>query len=217
MYISVEGNIGAGKTTYIKLIADKLTTDYGLKVVIIDEPVRLWEQSGILELYYGDVSRWGYLFQTRVFHDRIKSNILAYENHKDADVYISERSIWSDTLFFKALEKAGKLHELEVSTYNDLWSMWERLMPYKPTFFIYLDTPIDICDERIKKRTRDGENAIDTKYLLNLKDEHDTLFLNTNIDVVTEYVYSDHRRDPFEQERLTNTIICKLRNIGFNV
>ena len=70
--ISIEGNIGAGKSTFLKIL--KLNLE---KIKIIEEPLIKWqniEQDGInyniLDMYYKDPKRWAYTFQTYAFYSR---------------------------------------------------------------------------------------------------------------------------------------------------
>ncbi len=64
--ISVEGNIGSGKSTFIKYL--KWFFRNNKKVVIVDEPVKEWEKikdkSGhsFLEKFYADTTKYAFSF-----------------------------------------------------------------------------------------------------------------------------------------------------------
>ena len=59
---SIEGNIGCGKTTLLKILEKELPT-----VSIINEPLGEWESIGgkvnLLDQYYKNPERWGLTFQ----------------------------------------------------------------------------------------------------------------------------------------------------------
>ena len=58
----LEGNIGAGKSTFLKILKNNLNVD------IIFEPTDKWQdvenEGNILDLFYKDTKRWAYTFQT---------------------------------------------------------------------------------------------------------------------------------------------------------
>ena len=62
--VAVEGNIGAGKTSFL----EHLKTSYGASGVIIvqDEPVENWRNlhgHNILDMFYNDQDRYAFLMQ----------------------------------------------------------------------------------------------------------------------------------------------------------
>ena len=113
--IVIDGIIGAGKTTTIKEIEkriEKINEDNKenkkykqLKVKAIYEPVELWKNIGALEYFYKDISRNAYSFQTFTYITRIASVIDEIYDNPDADIYILERSIWTDRYIFMELLK----------------------------------------------------------------------------------------------------------------
>ena len=62
--ISIEGNIGAGKSTFVNII-----NSHVFNSEIVSEPVEMWKAlqdldgSNILEKFYKDIPRWAYSFQ----------------------------------------------------------------------------------------------------------------------------------------------------------
>ena len=67
----VEGNIGAGKSTFLSILQRKLPVD------VVFEPTNKWQQVGedgnLLDLFYKDTLRWAYTFQSYAFISRIQS------------------------------------------------------------------------------------------------------------------------------------------------
>lgn len=73
LVLTIEGNIGVGKTTFLKLIKEKLRLDFE----VIDEPVDVWQNikqgdSNLLDLFYKEPTRWGFTFQTYAFMSRLR-------------------------------------------------------------------------------------------------------------------------------------------------
>ena len=77
MLISIEGNIGTGKTTLINLLKKK----FGGKntVIFVEEPLQQWldlkdsDGENILGKFYGNQERWSYSFQMHAFITRSKA------------------------------------------------------------------------------------------------------------------------------------------------
>ena len=174
-FIIVDGVIGAGKTTVISLIEKEINNErnnYGnLKVKAIYEPVKLWNDTGVLQYFYKDIPNHCYEFQTYSFITRIESVIEELYNNQDADVYILERSIWTDKYIFLELLK-DSIGELRMTMYNKWWSMWSYIMPMRVDKWVLLDTSLEESLRRINSRNRDGESTIDKEYQTNLYVKH---------------------------------------------
>ena len=71
-FISIEGNIGSGKSTILKIIRQNFP-----ELVILDEPLSEWQKVGenqninLLGMYYQDPKRWGFTFQIYAFMTRL--------------------------------------------------------------------------------------------------------------------------------------------------
>jgi len=72
-FISIEGNIGSGKSTILRIIKERIP-----ELNILEEPLNDWQSVGInkdvnlLELYYNEPSRFGFTFQIYAFMSRFK-------------------------------------------------------------------------------------------------------------------------------------------------
>ena len=75
-FISIEGNIGAGKSTLVDILKKILGKE--LESVFLQEPVDTWlntvneEGKNILDLFYNNQERWSYSFQMNAFITRLK-------------------------------------------------------------------------------------------------------------------------------------------------
>lgn len=66
--IIVEGNIGSGKTTFLKIF-NKSCTSERHKPLVVPEPIDLWRNVGgvnIFQLLADDPKRWSFTFQSYV-------------------------------------------------------------------------------------------------------------------------------------------------------
>lgn len=187
--ISLDGNIGAGKTTFLKEIRNKI---HGIRVV--DEPVGQWtalknaEGKNLLELFYEDKKRWSYTFQNCAILTRLK-NIQDAVNSVDTtvkgpQVIITERSVLTDKhVFAEMLYDAGDIDPLEWELYDTWFNIFGKQHPV--TGIIYISTSAVTSKDRIKIRNRQGEENIGMDYLKALDAQHKKWVDNTNIPVLT--------------------------------
>lgn len=173
--ICVEGLIGSGKSTLINDVITPILTSKGWRVTVIREPVDKWTE--ILPRFYSDPKRWAYHFQTKAFHDRVRESIKRWSKYKDTtDIFICERSVFSDTIFMKTLREQGNIDDMEWDHYVEWWIMWENVMPFTPDMFVYLSPSINEVMKRVKIRNRDGEEGVSQEYQELLQQKHDDHF-----------------------------------------
>ena len=172
----IEGNIGAGKSTFLKIVKEYLN------VQVVFEPHEQWQQvtegENLLEKFYTDTKRWAYTFQTYAFVTRV----VEQEKHARQNPYgvqILERSVFSDRYCFaKTAHALGNMSALEWKLYQE-WFSWlvEGYLP-KPAGFIYLRTEPTICHQRLIKRNRHEESCVSLDYLQQLHDEHEAWLMH---------------------------------------
>jgi deoxycitidine kinase len=179
--IFIEGNIGAGKTTFLRLIEKSGYFDnkYSNKnVAYVYEPVNEWQEykdnsgTDILTHFYQDQDKYAFSFQWYVFMTRIKAIDKAIES--GADILFVERSIFTDkNVFMETLFKKEKLHEIEYKIYMDLFEWISAKMFQYSYKFVYMQLSTDKCYQRILKRSRDAESVIEYDYLDLINRNHD--------------------------------------------
>tara|TARA_B100001094_G_C18141977_1_gene778423 strand:- start:238 stop:885 length:648 start_codon:yes stop_codon:yes gene_type:complete len=178
--ISIEGNIGSGKSTLInKLLENKEDLEYTLKrkVVLIQEPVNSWKQivdteSGkdIIELFYSDQKKYAFSLQILAYITRLRSVLESRKENPEA-ILICERCVYSDQkIFAKMLYSEGKISEIEWKIYMFWFDSFAE--ECKPEKVIYVNTEPNQCLERISKRNREGEDLIPLEYLKNCNRMH---------------------------------------------
>jgi deoxyadenosine/deoxycytidine kinase len=172
----IEGNIGAGKSTLIEILKSELKSDFN-SIVSVPEPVELWKSSGALENFYLDIHANAYQFQTYTFCTRIQALKQSYETNSNADLYIIERSPFSDRyIFVDMLAKAGHLSSLQMTMYETWWQTWLTLWPIRPTHFLHLNPGVDQCMKRTLNRARNGESSVTLEYQQALDNQHRLFF-----------------------------------------
>jgi deoxyguanosine kinase len=170
--LALEGNIGAGKSTFLKLLAKHLP-----QIHPFQEPVGLWQnenaEENLLDLFYQDMPRWAYTFQSYTFISRIKQHIKTLKE-VSKDICIIERSIYCDRYCFaKNCFEAGFISPLEWKIYTEWFDWLTEHFTARPQGFIYLKTDPSTCVERINERGRAEEKTIAFSYLESLHAKHE--------------------------------------------
>ncbi|GFH27172.1 predicted protein [Haematococcus lacustris] len=118
--LSVEGNISAGKSTFLRIIQNAASLQAKLQVV--PEPVDKWQDVGqqhvnLLGEFYKDPHRFAYTFQNYVFLTRVVQERDSYV--QPAPCRVLERSVFSDRMVFvRAGHAAGYITDTELSIYD---------------------------------------------------------------------------------------------------
>jgi deoxyadenosine/deoxycytidine kinase len=187
LIINIEGNIGTGKSTILQKLQDELEIHHKNKVLFLKEPVDKWdtikdsEDTTILKHFYQDSEKYAFPFQIMACCTRIANLKNAINDNPDCKIIICERSIEADAnIFAKMLYDDGVMNEMEYKIYNLFYDEHKDL--YQPTGYVYLDTTADVCLNRIKKRSRDGESNIALEYLQRCQTYHDVWLKNKDLE-----------------------------------
>jgi deoxyadenosine/deoxycytidine kinase len=162
----VSGNIGEGKTTLIKELVERVQGAHRLV-----ECVEQWQP--LLKDFYDAPKGNAYPLQTEIFRTAMQQH---EQVPSDARIVISERTFIDHKLFELLQFRAGNITANQHNAYLSWADLWTRYVPYPLTGVIYLRTGTDECLERIRRRHRDGENAITLDYLDSLQKVHDEMF-----------------------------------------
>jgi deoxyguanosine kinase len=171
-FIVIDGVISAGKTTLIRLVEEKLNRENpSIRVQAIYEPVDIWNTTGALQYFYDDVPARAYEFQTYTYITRIARIIDDIANKPPADVYLLERSIWTDRFIFMELlrEHVG---DLRMAMYAQWCELWAYIMPMRVDKWVFLDTSLEESLRRIKVRNREAESGVSVEYQTALYNKH---------------------------------------------
>lgn len=191
-YISVDGNIGSGKSTLISLLQRVCPRH----IKLLHEPVGDWEELrdgagvSLLKNFYASPSQYGSTFQMVALFTRARTLLSALSNTAYSTV-ISERSIFTDRdVFAQMLFSDGTLSSMDYNAYILMFNWFKTQLKLKtPPITIFLNTSPEVCLERIRNRHRDGECSIQLPYLQQLHEQH-LAYLTT---VPTKFVIDGNR------------------------
>ena len=182
-YISVDGNIGGGKST---LLAELKQIWAGKPIVFVREPVDEWEKikdengTNILEKFYKDQEKYSFSFQMVAFISRLKLLKEAVENNPNS-IIITERSLYTDKMVFaKMLYNSNKIEHINYMIYLNWFETFSNNYPLNK--IIYIKTDPEVCLSRIEKRSRKGENNIPLSYLTDCDKYHEEMINNLSVE-----------------------------------
>ncbi len=161
MHIGIAGNIGCGKTTLTRMLAEHYGWTTKFEAV---------SYNPYLEDYYKDIQRWSFNLETYFLTQRFKDVLEIANSDK---TIIQDRTIFEGVHIFVANNKAmGNLTDRDYSTYMDLFDLMMSLVK-APDLLIYLKSSIPHLVGQIQKRGREYEKGISIEYLtgLNLRYE----------------------------------------------
>ncbi|CAH2301478.1 deoxycytidine kinase [Pelobates cultripes] len=233
--ISIEGNIAAGKSTFVSILK-KCNDDWD----VVPEPIARWcnvqscqnefeelstsQKSGgnLLQMMYEKPDRWSFTFQSYACLSRIRAQLKAFGGKlKEAEnpVLFFERSVYSDRYIFASnLFEAECMNETEWTVYQD-WHEWMNNQfgaDLELDGIIYLRANPEKCLNRIYSRGREEEQGIPVEYLEKLHYKHEcwlhhrTMRMESNylqeIPILTLDVNEDFKDDEQKQEHLIEKV-----------
>jgi deoxyadenosine/deoxycytidine kinase len=166
-YITIEGNIGAGKTTLAYMLSKALNAR-----LILEE----FADNPFLEKFYENPSQYAFSLELFFMAERYKQ-LKDLVNQQDLFHSITV----SDYLFTKCLLFAKvNLPDDEFKLYQKLF---ETMHPQiiQPDILIYLHAPVNKLQENIKKRNRSYELNIKNDYLFNIQETYTQYIKQHNI------------------------------------
>lgn len=169
MFVVVAGNIGSGKTTLTKKLAERLNWRPNFESV---------QDNPYLEDFYQDMERWSFPLQVYFLTHRFNTH-RSIESSSNSE--IQDRSIYEDAnIFARALFEQKCISTRDYENYCKLYqSMIEFLKA--PDLMICLKRSIPKLQERIKMRGRDYEQSISVDYLTRLNRYYDDWYENYNL------------------------------------
>jgi len=172
---SIEGNIGSGKSTLVKVLSEKLHHIAHTPVIYVQEPVSEWnnikDRDGktILEKFYADQPKYAFSFQMMAYISRLALLKRVIKENPNA-ILITERSVFTDKeVFAKMLYDEGKIEEVNYQIYLKWFDEFIEDIPI--TGLIYINTTPEKSKERVDIRARPGEN-IPLEYLKQCHNYH---------------------------------------------
>ena len=165
-FISVAGNIGSGKSSLTRMIADEFKwTPYFESV----------QNNPYLSDFYSDMKRWSFQLQVFFLSHRFNAHRKIIESKKSV---IQDRSIYEDVeIFARNLYLMGRMEKRDYNNYRALF--YEMISYLKaPDLVVYLKADVKTLVKQIKQRGRDFEKSIEKKYLERLNRSYTTWIKN---------------------------------------
>ena len=196
MYFSIEGVIGAGKTSLARLLQPAFQAQLLLEV---------FEENPFLSDFYTDRAR--YAFQTQIFF--LLSRY--HQQRENVDQILSEgQALIGDYTFEKdALFARINLSGDELETYNRVHAALAEKIT-KPDLIVYLRANTGTLMQRVALRDRPYERQIEESYMDQLNKAYDDYFLNQKDHhspvLIIDTNQMDFVRRPEDLQRVENRI-----------
>lgn len=185
-YISIEGNIGAGKTT----LSTRISEDFNAKLIL-----ERFADNPFLPKFYNDPIRYAFPLEVSFLTDRFKQltdDLSQFDLFKD--FVIADYHIFKSLIFAKVT-----LGEDEYKLYKTMFDIIYKEMP-KPDLYVYLYQNPERLLKNIKLRGRSYEQDIKSEYLERIN--HGYLdYIKTQTDLnsiiidVSEYDFVENQED----------------------
>ncbi|MDB4894152.1 MAG: deoxynucleoside kinase [Firmicutes bacterium] len=160
-FVTVIGNVGAGKSTLTRALTEVLGYDASFERV---------DNNPYLSDFYQDQKAWGFHLQIYFLGQRYKDITKIQDAGRN---HMQDRSIYEDVeIFARSLHDSGKMTDRDYQTYHDLFQhMVGQLI--KPDLAIYLTGSLDTILRRIALRGRESEKAVPTAYWAQLHERYE--------------------------------------------
>ena len=216
LILSIEGNIGSGKSTIIDYLKEKYKNDNDANLIFLPEPVDEWEtikdeeNNTILQKFYADQKKYSFTFQIMAYISRL--NLLRKTiKENPGKIIISERSLFTDKyVFAQMLYDSKNMEHIEFEIYNKWFHSFLDIAPVSK--MIYLKTDPKISFERISLRNRSGEEKIPFEYIENCHKYHNSMYNIINFEKKIIDCTADFKEDANYFENVSQEIIEFTKN-----
>lgn len=158
----IEGNIGAGKTSF----ANKISAELNAKLIL-----EQFAENPFLPKFYKEPDKYSFQLELSFLAERyyqLNNELTSRDLFKSitvADYYFMKSLIFAKTT----------LKDDEYNLYRSIFDIIYKSIP-KPDLYVYLHQDIPRLKQNIKKRGRDYEQAISDEYLEKLQDGYFDFF-----------------------------------------
>ena len=160
-YLAIEGAIGVGKTSLARRLADAFGTE-----PVLERP----EENPFLERFYQARARFALPTQLFFLFQRARQIQALKQSDMFRPGYVADFMLEKDTLFARV-----NLADDELRLYEQVYAQLRLDLPV-PDQVIYLQAPVDVLMERIRKRDLGYEHLIDRAYLQEMVDAYTQFF-----------------------------------------
>ena len=161
-YIVIEGNIGAGKSTLVRMLA----AETGARVVLEE-----FADNPFLPKFYADPKKYGFQLELSFLAERYRQ----LNTHLNQPELFAPTTI-ADYYFVKSLIFARvTLADDEFALYRQLFDIIWQQIPL-PTLYVYLHSSVDRLMSNIAMRGREYEKNISPQYLADIQQSYREYF-----------------------------------------
>ena len=161
-FLVIEGNIGAGKTTFAKMLGEEYDAKLSLE---------RFAENPFLPKFYNDPDKYSFPLELSFLADRygqLKRELTErdlFHQHTIADYYFMKSLIFAQ----------NTLAQDEYNLYRNFFDIIYERLP-KPDLFVYLHLSEEQLLVNIRKRGREYEQSIDADYLKKIREGYFTFF-----------------------------------------
>lgn len=161
MHIAIAGNIGSGKTTLTRMLAEHYGWEPRYEAV---------DHNPYLEDFYDDIQRWSFNLEIYFLKQRFKDIL---DISRAQHTIVQDRSIYEGVYIFAANNHAsGNLSDKDFETYMALFEQMMSMVRL-PDLMIYLRADIPYLVQNIQLRNRNFEQQMPIEYLASLNDRYE--------------------------------------------
>ena len=161
-FLVIEGNIGAGKTTFAKMLSE----EFDARLIL-----ESFAENPFLPKFYHDPDKYSFPLELSFLAERYGqlkndlSNRDLFHQHTVADYYFMKSLIFAQ----------NTLATDEYNLYRNFFDIIYERLP-KPDLYVYLHLPEELLIANIRKRGRDYEQSIEADYLKKIREGYFTFF-----------------------------------------
>lgn len=157
-YICIEGNIGAGKTTFCQRMSRYYEAD-----LLLEQ----FNDNNFLPMFYVDPERYAFPVEIFFMTERYKQ---IQDSFSNPNLFVDH--VLSDYFFPKTMLFAeNSLNSEEFRIFKQLYDVLEKPTPH-PDLLVYLHRSVPKLQELIAVRDRDIEKNISDEYLQNIQNRY---------------------------------------------
>lgn len=155
-FIAVAGNIGAGKSTLTRMLAQSLNWKPFYEANA---------ENPYLSDFYQDMTRWSFHSQVFFLGKRLEHHRKLVDHPGSV---VQDRTVYEDAeIFARNLAQQGKMSDRDYDTYCGLYQAIAAFLP-PPSLIVYLKADVETLMQRIEYRGREFERDIRQEYLAQL-------------------------------------------------
>lgn len=203
MHIAVAGNIGSGKTTLTKLLADHYKWESHFEDV---------DENPYLNDFYNDMQRWSFNLQVYFLNSRFNQVTDIRRNEKNV---IQDRTIYEDAYIFAPnLHAMGLMTTRDFENYFSLFSLMDTFIS-PPDLLIYLRASVPALVNQIQQRGRDYEESIRLDYLKRLNERYEAWISTYDKGklLIVDVDNNNFHEDPEDLGKIINNIDAEIHGL----